>query len=259
MLLSRYHRILDMNLRKFIRVWFDKQALKEALHSIDLTVSGTIDELIDRLRFEAYWSLYDFLDFMNDEELKEVCRWYDITVGGRKEDRMKRIYEFVTGDWKDHDWKMEQMAQKSGEGRAPYWAKSYAVFIAYRKDTGLDFARHLKSGLEREHISAFLDIIDIPKEFKGKQTWIRTRNESIKKSKKFLLIATNGIETSRELKKEIQIARDNNKTFLVYRHYTLGSQITISLEKEKMNLGDFQQVSFDSKEDLLRNVLAALR
>ena len=248
-----------MNLRKFIRAWFYKRTLKDALYSLDLRVSGTIDELIDRLRFEANWSLYDFLDFMNDEELKEVCRCYDITVSGRKEDRVKRIYEFVTADWKSHDWKMEQMAQESGEGRTPYWAKRYEVFIAYRRDTGLDFAKHLKSGLEREGISAFLDIIDIPKEFKGKQTWIRTRNESIKKSEKFLLIATSGIETSRELKKEIQIARDNNKAFLVYRHYTLCSQITISLEREKMHLGDFQQVSFDSKEDLLRNVLTAPR
>jgi len=247
-----------MNLRKFIRAWFYKRNLKDALYSVNLRVRGTIDELIDRLRFEANWSLYDFLNFMSDEELKEVCRCYDITVSGRKNDRMKRIYEFVTGDWKDHDWKMERMIQKSGEATAPWWAKSYEVFIGYRRDTGLDFAKHLKSGLERERIEAFLDEVDIPKEFKGKQTWIRTRNESIMKSGKFLLIATKGIENSEELRKEIQIARDDNKTFLVYRHSTLNPQITIILEKEKMSLGNFQQVSFDSKEDLLRKVLTAL-
>lgn len=73
-----------------------------------------------------------------------------------------------------------------------------------------------------------------------------------------MLIATSGIETSKELKQEIQIARENNKTFLVHRHYTIDPQITIVLEREKMNLADFQQVSFDSKEDLLRKVLTAL-
>lgn len=248
-----------MNFRNFIRGWFYKKTLKDALYSVGLRVSGTMDELIDRLRFEAHWSLYDFLDFMSDDDLKEVCRYYDLTVGGRKKDRIKRIYEFVTNDWKDHDWKSERMIQKSGKGTEPYWARRHEVFIAYRRDTGLDFAKHLKRGLERGNISAFLDIVDIPREFKGKQTWIRTRNESIKKSEIFLLIATNGIETAKELKKEIQIARDHNKTFLVYRYYALNPEITIVLERERMNLGEFQQISFESKEDLLRKVLSALR
>jgi len=248
-----------MNLRKFIRGFFYKKNLKDALYSLDMRVGGTIDELIDRLRFEANWTLYDFLGSMDNEKLIDVCRYYGIAVGGRKEDRMKRIYEFVTSDWKEHDWKMERIVQESSDGRVPYWAKSYEVFIAYKRDTGLDFARHLKSGLERERISAFLDIIDIPKEFSGEQTWIRTRNESIKRSKKFLLIATNGIETSRELKEEVQIARENHKTFLMYRYYTLDPKITLVLEGEHMNLGDFQQVSFDSKEDLLRKVLTVFR
>lgn len=248
-----------MNLRKFLRAWLYKKDLKDALYYVGLKVSGTVDELIDRLRFEAKWSLYNFLGFMNDADLKEICRCYDLPVGGRKRDRMKRIYEFVTSDWRDHDWKIERLIEKSEEGTAPYWAKGYELFIAYRRDTGLDFAKHLKNGLEREQMSAFLDVIDIPKEIKGKQTWIKTRNEAIKKSKRFLLIMTHGIETSRELKKEIQIARDNNKPFLVYRHHILNPQIVIVLEREKIEIGEFQQISFESKEDLLRKVLKALR
>jgi len=248
-----------MNLRKFIRAWFYKKELKNALRYVGLRVYGTIDELIDRLRFEAKWSLYDFLDFKTDEELKDICQYYDLVVGGRKRDRIERIYEFVTSDWKSHEWKMERTIQESGEEIEPYQTKRHKVFIAYRRDTGLDFAKHLKSGLEREHISAFLDIVDIPKEFKGKQTWIETRNESIKKSEKFLLIVTHGVESSKELIKEIQIAWNNNKPFLVCRYHTLNAQITIDLEREKMDLGDFQQIIFESKEDLLRKALTSLR
>ena len=151
------------------------------------------------------------------------------------------------------------MIRESGLETEQYRIKRYKVFIAYRRDTGLDFAEHLRSGLERERISAFLDLVDIPKEFKGKQTWIKTRNDAIKKSEKFLLIVTHGVETSRELIKEIQIARDSDRTFLVYRYHTLNPQITIKLENEIMDLGDFQQIGFDSKEDLLRKVLTALR
>ena len=248
-----------MNFRKFIRQWFYKRDLKEALFDEGLRVSGTIDELIDRLRFEAKWSLYDFLDFMLDSELREVCEYYDLVVGGRKKDRLKRVYEFVTSDWKNHDWETERMVARAGDRTEPSWARTYEVFIAYRRDTGEDFARHLKNGLEREHIPTFLDITDIPIEFKRKQTWIRTRNEAIKRSKKFLLIMTSGIETSRELKQEITIARDNNKTFMLYRHHTLNPQITIVLKREKMILSKFQQIVFESKEDLLRKVLNVFR
>jgi len=248
-----------MNFRKFIRVWFYKDDLKDALSNENLRRSGTVDELIDRLRFEAKWSLYDFLDFMSDGELKEVCRCYELVVGGKKKHRAKRIYKFVTSDWKDHDWEIERMVQKSRERSEPYRAKTYDVFIAYRRDTGFDFAEHLKNGLQREQIPAFLDVCDIPKEFRGKQTWIKIRNEAIRKAKRFLLIMTNGIETSRELKKELSIARDNNKTFMLYRYNPLNPRITIALEKEKMDLSTFQQVSFDSKEDLLRKVLSAMK
>jgi len=248
-----------MNLRRFIRKWFCKNDLKAALSYKGLRLSGTIDVLIDRLRFEAKWSLYDFLDFMSNDELKDVCRWYDLTVSGRKKARIKRIYEFITSDWKDYDWESEHKTQKSGKDTEPHWVRRYDVFIAYRRDTGLDFARHLKNGLEREHIPAFLDIVDIPKEFKGKQTWIETRNKAIRRTEKFLLIITHRIETSKELKEEITIARDNDRTFMLYRDHTLSPQITIALEREKIDLSDFQQISFSSKEDLLRKVLTALK
>jgi len=138
-------------------------------------------------------------------------------------------------------------------------SKNFVVFIGYRRDTGEDFATHLKCGLEREGIKCFLDTVDIPKEFKETQTWISARNDGIKKSNKFLLIITNGIETSTELKKEIQIARDNNSTFLLYRYQTLKPKIVLTLEKEKMDLGKYEQICFDSKEDLLRKVLTVLK
>ena len=171
---------------------------------------------------------------------------------------MDQIEEGIK-DWKDYDWRRTAIIKPSQDEREEYLSDGYEVFIAYRRDTGRDFALHLKKGLKREHIQAFLDITDIPKEFRGKQTWLKTRDEAIKKSKKFLLIMTNGIETSSELKREIEIARENDMAFMLYRYHTLNSQIVVKLKREEMNLGELQQVDFDCKEDLLRKVLTALK
>lgn len=171
---------------------------------------------------------------------------------------MNRIEEVIK-NWKDYDWRKKRTIKPSGDEGGEYLSDRYEVFIAYRRDTGGDFALHLKKGLKREHIRAFLDTTDIPKEFRGKQTWLETRNEGIRKSKRFLLIMTNTIETSSELKKEIEIAREKDIPFMLLRYRTLNPEIVVELKREKMNLGELQQISFDSKEDLLRKVLTALK
>jgi len=171
---------------------------------------------------------------------------------------VKKI-ERIKREAKEIYWQKDWPIDISYESKKEFNETGYDVFIAYRRDTGRDFAIHLKTGLQREKINCFLDIADIPAEFRGEQTWIRTRNRALKNSKRFLLIITNAIETSTELKKEIQIARDNDSTFLLFRHCDTNSKIIIELEKEKMDLETFEQINFDSKEDLLRKVLNALK
>lgn len=169
--------------------------------------------------------------------------------------KIKRIEREAKEVYWQKDWSID-ISYKS---KKEFNETGYDVFIAYRRDTGKDFAIHLKTGLQCQKINCFLDIADIPAEFRGEQTWIRTRNHALRNSKRFLLIITNGIEASSELKKELRIARDNDSPFLLFRHCDLNPKIIIELEKEKMDLGKFEQVSFDSKEDLLRKVLKALR
>lgn len=193
-----------------------------------------------------------------NDDIKEYVNQHIAKKSKLMRKAVKKI-ERIKREAKEVYWEKDWLVEIPHESKKEFNETGYDVFIAYRRDTGKDFAIHLKTGLQCQKINCFLDIADIPSEFRGEQTWIRTRNRALKNSKRFLLIITNGIETSSELKEEIQIARDNDSAFLLFRHCDLNPKIIIELEKEKMDLGKFEQVSFDSKEDLLRKVLNALK
>jgi len=136
---------------------------------------------------------------------------------------------------------------------------AYDVFISYRRRTGEDFALHLKDGLEEEGIHAFLDIADIPRKFEGKSEWWKFRDDSLSNSRIFLLIITDGIETSPEIAKEISRAFTEKKECVFFRHKGLKPEIVITLGETKLNLKEFNQTEFDTKNDLLRSALRILR
>lgn len=136
----------------------------------------------------------------------------------------------------------------------------YKFFISYRRDTAEDFAVHLKRGLQREGISAFLDVADIPKKFDKKEKWSEIRDQAIRDSEIFLLIITEGIENSLEVRKEIALANEiENMDFMYFRHQDLTPDIVIEAKGKSLNLGDFNQIAFETREDLLRKVLRSAK
>jgi hypothetical protein len=131
--------------------------------------------------------------------------------------------------------------------------KSFDVFICHKKSSGKDFADHLKAGLEELGYHSFLDSKDIPKIVDGKEEWIAIRDQALKESNMFILIITPGFDLSQEVKNELKLARDaGNKKFIYFRHRDLGRKIIVDLDAEKVDLGRQEQVSFDTKEELLR-------
>jgi len=137
--------------------------------------------------------------------------------------------------------------------------KTYDIFISYKRKTAEDFVLHLKSVLVEQGFRAFLDLIDIPKEFEGTERWFDVRNSSIENSKRFLLIMTAGIDKSEEISKELTLARKTSRIkFLYLRHEDLKPEITIKTSEETINLAEGNQVSFSTKEDLARKVLGIL-
>jgi len=132
---------------------------------------------------------------------------------------------------------------------------TYEVFISYKRKTGEDFALHLKDGFEAEGIHAFLDIRDISKIIRENIEWWKYRDNALANSKVFLLIITEGIETSQEVSREISLARKNKIDCIYFRHTVLKPHIVVNLENAKLDLGDFNQTEFETKEDLLRKAL----
>jgi hypothetical protein len=130
--------------------------------------------------------------------------------------------------------------------------KPYDVFICHKKSSGMDFAKHLKAGLEEMGLHAFFDTLDIPLKVDGIEEWENVRNRAIQESKVFILLITPGFDLSAEIRKELSIARKAGKEFIYFRQRDLGRKIVVDLGDEKIDLGKQQQVSFENKEELLR-------
>jgi len=132
----------------------------------------------------------------------------------------------------------------------------YGVFICYKRLTARDYAISLKEGLEEYRITAFLDIRDIPKKFKGTDEWWKCRDQAIIDCDTFLMIVTRGFEKSSDIQREITLALREKKDFMCLRRRILPPDITIELPQERqVNLKDYQQIPFDTPEELLRSVL----
>jgi hypothetical protein len=132
-------------------------------------------------------------------------------------------------------------------------AKPFQAFICYKKSSGKDYADHLKSGLEEVGVHTFEDCRDIPQTVVTEEGWAQCRDKALTESKYFLLIMTPGFDLSSEVIKEIAMARkQSNKTFIFFRHRSMGRKILVNLGDEVLDIGRLEQVSFESKEELLR-------
>lgn len=132
----------------------------------------------------------------------------------------------------------------------------YEVFICYRQNTGKDFALHLWEGLREYDHAAFLDTKDIPTRFRqGTEKWRAYRNDAITNCEIFLMIITRGFENSPEIQNEIDLAIKQNRDFMCLRHTYLPANMII---KPLANLGEYQQITFETSEGLLREVLCNL-
>ena len=132
-------------------------------------------------------------------------------------------------------------------------SKPFEVFLCYKKNSGKDYADHLKSGLEERGLHTFEDCKDISLTVDSEEGWACDRDKALEESKYFILIMTPGFNLSSEVVKEITMARKQaNKTYVYFRHRSMGRNIVINLGNEILDIGKLKQVSFENKEELLR-------
>ena len=127
---------------------------------------------------------------------------------------------------------------------------SKEVFICYETQTGLDYAMQVKEALKKTNLSSFVATEDI--EIGGK--WKRAIDDAIKACKYFIVILTTLALVSEEVKREIRLAGSLP---------SLQGNIIPCKEKginreslsEVPEISDLQQIDFDSKEELARNLI----
>ncbi|NPV14199.1 toll/interleukin-1 receptor domain-containing protein [candidate division WOR-3 bacterium] len=131
----------------------------------------------------------------------------------------------------------------------------YDVFIIYETFSGKDLAEHLKDGLRRININAFVATQDIPL---GEDE-IKVRYSTLKEVNHIILIVTHGIFHSKEVKAEIKEAvRAGKKENIIPFVYDGISDEEVKNFFNECNLGNKQWNRFsqdNSKEDLTRKVL----
>jgi predicted ATPase len=139
-------------------------------------------------------------------------------------------------------------------------SKPFEVFLCYKKSSAKDFADHLKAGLEELGLRTFIDSKDIPLSVTNNQEgWAKIRDNALNESKFFILIMTPGFNLSSEVVKEIDMARkQTNKTFIFFRHRNMGRRIVVNFASDCLDIGKLEQVSFESKEELLRHAVNIL-
>jgi KaiC/GvpD/RAD55 family RecA-like ATPase len=107
--------------------------------------------------------------------------------------------------------------------------------------------------LEEQGLHTFLDSVDIPGKVKGSEEWVIIRDNAVLESKTFIFIITSGVELSSEVRKELTMARKcGNKDFVYFRERSHPHGLMINLENETLDFRKLQQVSFETKEELLR-------
>ncbi len=138
-------------------------------------------------------------------------------------------------------------------------ARPFEAFLCYKKSSGRDYADHLKSGLEEIGVHTFEDCKDIPLTVDTEESWSRFRDKALRESKYFILVMTPGFDLSSEVIKEVGLARkQGGKTFVFFRHRSMGRKIVLNLGDEVLDIGQLEQVSFESKEELLRLSISIL-
>jgi len=131
--------------------------------------------------------------------------------------------------------------------------KPFDVFLCYKKSSGKDFADHLKAGLEELGFHTFLDSKDIPQITAKCEQWDQIRDKALIESPVFILLMTPGFELSSEVVKELSMARKiGDKKFIFFRIRSMGRKFLIKLDTEVFETGKQEQVSFETKEELLR-------
>jgi len=87
--------------------------LQNLLMSLDLKISGTKAQLIERVLYEAHESLENLLNYIfGKNELKDICRDFELPVSGKKEELITRILDKLPPEFPDKISKEKKVSEE---------------------------------------------------------------------------------------------------------------------------------------------------
>lgn len=135
------------------------------------------------------------------------------------------------------------------------------MFIAFLIDSGKDVAEHLHESLHRRGVDTFISTVDLEEGLEKKE-WEKQRDEAIQDCDVFILLATDGFNLSREIRKELTMVMRKGgvevRAFIDKRIKNNKDKLTISLDGRSIYIRDFQCRTFDTKESLVREVTGSI-
>ncbi len=127
------------------------------------------------------------------------------------------------------------------------------VFICYETTTGLDYAKHVKESLKKINQSAFV----APEDIGTDEPWRKVVDGIIEACKYFVVIITDLSISSEEVKRELELASSLPSL--------KGNIIPCkekSVDRSRLSklpiIHEFQQIDFESKEELARKLISEL-
>jgi hypothetical protein len=125
------------------------------------------------------------------------------------------------------------------------------IFIGYEETTGLHFASHLKEALEKMDIVAFV----AKKGILSISEWKKIVDAEIRNCDYFIIIITISSTRSKEVKREVRLAKKWNKKRIVCKSDELDRKL---IDRYFPSIAPLQHIDFKEKEDLADRVIREL-
>jgi len=101
-----------MKVEEFVDRYFYKEDLQDILEQEGLPVSGRKKELIRRLRRDANYDIYQFINYLKKDELKFICEDLDLKTTGARDELAERVFSEILIGWTE-DYYIKEMRRVS--------------------------------------------------------------------------------------------------------------------------------------------------
>jgi len=150
-----------MKVDKFLDRYFYKEDIQGLLEMAELSVSGTKDELIKRLRLEGNYDIFQLIGYLGKDDLKEICDDLNLPISGTKDELQFRVFTEIVDDWSEIEFVSEMKKARENNSLSE---KEFRDFLGPLYDKYIERERVIrKPGKEKVREAPIITPAGIPK------------------------------------------------------------------------------------------------